>query len=405
MSASAPAPRATAAPATTRLGGGSLAACLSAFALIGASQALHGPALPGLAVRFGVDSAAAVLVVGAHWSGALVAVLALLPARVEAAVPSRPAIACAAIGIGALGLAHAPTFGAALCASAAVGAGYGWLTVGLNSLFARGAAGRGPVMVNLLNAAFGVGAIAAPLAIARLGLGHRPAFEALGVAALVVAPFLVRTEDRHRRCVPDTTGRDRAGHDRTGRDRPADPDAARTLTLLGVGLVIAFESSLAAWGPSALRDSGVDETGATLALALYFAVFLGARLAAVGLSLLIEPRALLLATLGGASIACLAAPFVPGPATLFAAAGVVGAAFPAAFLWATARLGESPSGGSSSGPIIVAAALCGGVAGPVTIGHLGRVTGEGVSFVLLGLVGAAAFALVLSPRRRRARRA
>ncbi len=387
---------------TLRLDGPSVAACLSAFVLIGASQALHGPALSGLATRFGIEPAAAALVVGAHWSGALVAVLALLSSRIDAAVPARPAIACLAIGTGALGVAHAPAFGAVLCASAFVGAGYGWLTVGLNALFARGAASRGPVMVNLLNAAFGIGAIAAPLAMVRLGLDHRSAFEALGVVALLVAPCLLRVEDRDRRAVPRRCPEPSPKPCLESGPRPpvgASPGGARTafgaaeaLTLLGVATVIAFEASLAAWGVSALSATGLGEADATLALATYFAVFLGMRLAAVGLSVLVEPRTLLLATLGVALIACLAATVAPVPATFFAATGVVGAAFPAAFLWASARLGEHPRGA----PIIVAAALCGGIAGPVTIGQLARATGDGALFALLGLPGACAFALVLA---------
>lgn len=353
-------------------------ACLAAFALIGASQALYGPALGGIATRFDLDVATASLVVSAHWSGALLGAVLLLSERIDRTLPARPSLACLAVAIGAGGVALADRFGVLLASAAAIGLGYGWLSVGLNDLFGRAA--RGPVMVNLLNAGFGGGAILAPLLLVGSGLDARAAFGAMAPVSFAVAIGLLGIDDRRSRDLVPSSVR------QSSRLRGAE-----VAVLAGVAATVAFEASLATWGIAALEGGGMTTARATLVLSGYFAVFLGARLVAVAASAFVAARTVLLATLAVAIAGCVATGLGPSPAAGFALAGVVGASFPAAFLWSSDTLAAR----LRTAPLVIVAALCGGVGGPVLVGYAARLMGEGRLPALLALVGALACAAIL----------
>lgn len=168
----------------------------------------------------------------------------------------------------------------------------------------------------------------------------------------------------------------------------------RAPVLLGVAGAVGFETSVAAWGVVALEGRGLDIEDATLGLSLYFAVFLGARLVAVAAGAIVQARSVLTTTLLVAAACCLAASVAPAPTTWFAAAGVVGASFPAAFLWATARLERR----RRVAPLVIVAALCGGIGGPVLVGYLVRAFGNALLLPVLGAVGAAALVPIVAVR-------
>jgi MFS family permease len=68
-------------------------------------------------------------------------------------------VSYALMAAGSLGFALSPTWPLALIAALVAGFGFGGIDYGLNQLFAVGFGRRGPAMLNILNAHFGVGAI------------------------------------------------------------------------------------------------------------------------------------------------------------------------------------------------------------------------------------------------------
>lgn len=137
------------------------ASCL-AFVVIGALQALYGPAIPALRDEFGISPAVAGLSLSAHFVGALLGVLIyhLLRGRLNNRVLLGGSYVLMAAGAAAF--AFSPSWALALAGTFVIGLGFGGIDYGLNQLFAVGFGHRSTAMLNLLNGHFGIGAIAAP---------------------------------------------------------------------------------------------------------------------------------------------------------------------------------------------------------------------------------------------------
>ena len=155
------------------------------FAALGAATAALGAAVPVLRQEFGGGSAVALLV-GVYNSGALAATL--LGGAAPHATRTRAAgavLVVAAVG-GLVGTALAPTGTLLLACAAVAGFGYGGLVLTLNTAFSTRYGQRGVVMVNALNAAFGAGAVAGPLAVGS-ALGPAAVFLLLAAVVTVAA--------------------------------------------------------------------------------------------------------------------------------------------------------------------------------------------------------------------------
>jgi MFS family permease len=152
-----------------------------------------------------------------------------------------------ATGLGAFAVASENGWYLTLLGAALIGMGYGLLTVGFNSLFARHFGDRGAVMVNVLNAVFGVGAIAAPLLFARTGGDIRTTFLVFGVLAALLVPLAVGIDDRASGD-PDKEA-DAA--------RPRQQNFAAALLLATMLVAVGLEASLIGWGPTVLIEKGV----------------------------------------------------------------------------------------------------------------------------------------------------
>ncbi|GFJ94150.1 MFS transporter [Phytohabitans rumicis] len=159
---------------------GVVSACV-AFVLIGALQALYGPALSAFRADFGISVPAAGLALSAHFVGGIAGVLGY--ARSPWPGTGKLAASLVAMAAGAAGVALAPTWPLALVAAFVAGVGFGGIDYGCNDMFARAFQRRGSAMLNVLNAHFGVGAIAGPLLIGLLGPDRYPAIF-LGFAAV-----------------------------------------------------------------------------------------------------------------------------------------------------------------------------------------------------------------------------
>lgn len=163
-----------------------LAGMFTSFVLIGALQAMYGPAIPAVVSRFGLSAGAAGWALSAHFVGALIGVLATpaLRRRMPDRVFLGGSLVVMAVGLAAF--AAAPAWLLAVAAAFLAGTGWGGIDVGVNEVFTESYSHG---MLNVLHALFGVGAIFGPLLVGALGAGYVWGFVLVGAlsAALLLA--------------------------------------------------------------------------------------------------------------------------------------------------------------------------------------------------------------------------
>jgi|UPI0003632CE3 fucose permease len=156
-----------------------LGAGAAAFFTLGIIQAMYGPAFAFFEDRFGIDKSAVGWIASVHFLGSALAPpltgLALTRLSLRRVVVSGLLI----LAFGVCVVAAAPLWSLALLGALVGGLGVGSVSAALNAAYAS----VGTRAVNLVNAVFGLGSIAAPLVVA--GLAPRTlAFPFLVVAGL-----------------------------------------------------------------------------------------------------------------------------------------------------------------------------------------------------------------------------
>jgi fucose permease len=345
---------------------------LGSSLVVGATVALHGPSLPLYAARYGIGLAEAAGIVAAQWGGAFLAVAALM-AGVR--LTARWALAALALGCGliAAGISWPLTLAGALI----LGCGHGLSSAVFNSRLLAEFGPRGPAVLGLANALFGVGAIAGPLLLLAAGSDPRIVFAGLALGAALLWPF-ARPPARP------------VGGPAEG--APLGSLLSRGRGVVWIGLVaVGAEASLAGLGPAALIARGATQEAAALWASGFFAAFVLARLALVWLAVRVAARRLLQGGLAGLALALAGATLGP-PGPFFVAAGAaVGILFPSYFVLGADRLGRTPRAGA----VLVAASLAGGVSLPAALAGIGA----GLFPALAGLALLLLLALpLLAPR-------
>ncbi|NDU99556.1 hypothetical protein [Pseudoroseicyclus tamaricis] len=343
------------------------------FTLIGALPALYGLALPVWSEQHGPWGAG--LVIGVHGLGCTLAVLAGLFGLLRLTLR----LSFVALLAGTLGLALSPGWWGILCGALVAGIGFGGLSVVVNRRFLTEFGPRGPGMVGLVNAVFGLGAIAAPAALLLAGGRPGPVYLGLAAIALVTLP-LVRPALR----------------------RPNAPTgvpplhAGRLSVLCFIFASAVLESGLAGYGPTALLSLGMEASSVALATSGFFAAFLAGRLALYWVAQRTRPELVLAAGLFGTAAALgLASAGLTAPGFI-AAGAAVGIQFPAFYVWATSVLG--PDERLSSAPLI--GGLAGSTLGPFALAPILGAWGGPLLFPVLAAVGlVAGLALLASLRR------
>jgi len=334
-----------------------------AFVLIGGTQALYGPSLPGFSQLFGVPVSTAGLVISAHGLGALAGVLSSVPLAGHPLARYRTGVAVTLLAVGALLVGLTRLWPVALLGALVIGLGYGALTVGLNSLFATGFGKRGAAMVNLLNALFGIGAILCPLLVGRATGNVGFPFLVVALGAGLLAPLAFSLDDR----VPVPA---------TAQEAPSDQGKSLLvgfLVLLALGSGI--EASSSGWNATYLVALGQTPATAASFTSLFYVVFTAARLTAVPLSLRLSSFTLVGAALALAAVLLLLAQ-VPAlaPYVLATLGGAVALLFPNTFTW-LARTLPGARGGTA---LVIAGALLGGALFPALLGQAVAAFGERV---------------------------
>ena len=333
---------------------------------------LLGPMLPVLAVRWSMTDAAAGALFTAQFAGSLTATTASSVLASRIGVPRAMALGFALIagGAGALGLVPA-SLGPA--ATVLYGLGLGLVLPLTNNAVAASAGGNAASALNLVNVAWGVGAMTWPLVVAAaLAVDARVATTTLAAAALVVSAlwgsgrFAAATASptAHRTALPASTSA-----------RESNAGLYGVLILLYVG----SETAVSGWASEFARrmpaGGGLWTYAAT---AFWAAQTTGRLLAPLSIRHLGEGRLLGagiaiggLATLGLASLAATAAQVIGVSAVIGLALAPV---FP--LLWARVIREVAPVQPSAVGPLFAAGGV-GGAVLPWLVGFVSSAYGLG----------------------------
>ncbi|MEU6212058.1 MFS transporter [Streptomyces sp. NPDC090085] len=332
-----------------------VASCL-AFVVIGALQALYGPAIPALRDEFGISPAVAGLSLSAHFVGALLGVLVyhLLRGRLNNRVLLGGSYALMAIGAAAF--AFSPTWVLALTGTFVIGLGFGGIDYGLNQLFAVGFGHRSTAMLNLLNGHFGIGAIAGPALIGWLGADSYPEiFIGTGVISLLILFTLGGVAAREPAPAPVEGGS-------TG--------GARVLPIIAVFigiyvLHVAIETGVGGWEPTHLEAVGYGAATAATATSAYWAAMTIGRFVVAPISLRWSaPSILIVCCVGMAGFLLLATIPALAPYAYFGVGLMIAPIFPTCLPWLNRAVPQV----AAAGAYVIAASMIGGVAFPPLLG-------------------------------------
>jgi MFS family permease len=332
-------------------------ASLSALFLLGAFVATPGAVLPQWRADFGIGGEVAWFF-NLQLLGLLLGVAAAT--RIARRHPLLPASA-ALLGTAYLVMASAPVFSLVAVAAAAAGFAQGVLNVHANGMVGDLHPDRRVLMLNRANAAFGLGAVGAPLLFTLLN--WRLGFALVGLLYFTSALLAWGAP---------------ATQPRSGR---ASPRLVRALLplLFTVGLYVATEASLSAWSGAYLTELGYPVRLAGLLLSAYWLLLTFSRLLLAGW-VAARPLPRLLELVAG-SLAVLLAIFLPPLAPLFPLAAVFfGPIFGTSFAHIQGRYGQELTGG------MFYAAAIGSTVGPALFAPIKNPHLIPVGFLLLGIL-------------------
>lgn len=371
-------------------GMGVLALAGSHLAMVpaGASQALYGPSMPELAVRYGLSSGELGLIIAAHSIGTVLGIGGWVVAGSRPHPGTFSGAGAALLGVGLLTVAGAPTWVLTLVGATLIGAGFGSTVVALNMWSTRSYDRHRVTVLSTLAAGFGVGAVTGPSLVgavgpARFGVG----FVTFGLVSAVAAVALLVAGARGEE-VPEATAARLTV-------RGGVPLVAAFMVALG--LYVGFEAGTGGWLATHLVGVGVEPATAAGWTAGFWITFTAGRLLGAPVAHRFAEHRFVPILFAAAALSMLVAA-VPGVEVWgYLVAGVVIALiFPALLSWFTRAFGQPP--------IAVALLFASGSVGagvlPPTIGVLIDRFGVGVTPLSLAVIAATACALSLVLARR-----
>lgn len=345
------------------------------FFVIGANEALFGPAIPLLRTHFRLSASAAGALPSLYFAASIAGMVTWSQLR---RFNSNTIVRCASMAwtVCLLVLATRPSWTAVLGAGAAAGFAYGVTTAELNAHFA----GR-PQLLLTVNAAAGAGAVLAPLLFS-LGTPFWMPFVATALLAMAGA-VAIRPDPQAQAADPADEAR-------------GDHRALVAAFAALLALYLALETGIASWAPTSLDSRGHGAGIGASAVAAYWAGLTISRVAAAPTSRRVHPRVLAVGSLGLATVVLLFAA-VGGPSLAsYAIVGLaLGPAYPAILSWLVAG---TPGRRHQVALVLIGGGL-GGALAPAAIGALIGQSGRTVVSPALLFIAIAGLSLSLGLRR------
>lgn len=332
-----------------------------AMVSIGALIASYGPAIAGFKARFGLTDADAGAGLALQSVGAVVGVVAAPWVLRKFGNRAAMSTALVLIAIGATAIAFAPHWSVLLVAATTAGLGVGAIDLLVSQLLITGTGARGPALMNLAHAFFGIGTVASPALTAVVGSDSYMVvfmlFAVCALAALLTMPGL-----KARPTPMDTTPATSAAVIRPTR---------RIGVLLLSGFIILYiahfgvQSGIGNWEPTYLVATGFGQSTAVWATSGFWMAMVLGRFVAAGLTRHIAiPQLVTLSCVG--MTAALVIAHLEGTATwAFLLCGFfIGPIFPNGLTW----LAHSGYGQGPSFAYVIAASMVGMAVAPWAIG-------------------------------------
>jgi MFS transporter, FHS family, glucose/mannose:H+ symporter len=368
-------------PTRFRLSRTAIVGGYAGFLVSGGIASLYGPAAPAFRRAFGVDEFTSGLPASIHPFVAVAGVLVWvwLSRRIRPGVLL--AVGALGVGTGAAGVAVASGMLVVLAWVLGIGAGFGMLANGMNTVYPRDTSPRAAVTVARMHGAFGAGAVLLPFVLA--ATGYRTAFLVVAALALVAAPLMAGT--------PAPPIPPRTGH------VPRPERAA----LVGFGALFAcyvgVEAATATWLATYLEFRGWSAPAAARWTSAFWLLFTLGRLVFAPLLARHQPgrivRSLLLVTV----LALLAASLPPlAPVGLLVAGLTMAPVFPSGMVWLPRAL-PSAAGAVT---VVIMSAMVGATLAPMAVGAIGSQLGLAAIPPALALLASAATALAVGVARR-----
>lgn len=339
-----------------------------AMVSVGGLLAVYGPAIPALKAQFGLTDAAAGSGLALQSAGAVVGAVAVQPVLRRHGNRCALSVSLALLAAGALAVAFAQSWDLTLVGAVVAGLGLGGCDALITQLFLLGHGARGPAMVNIAHACFGVGTVLAPTVVAVVGSGrYRLVFACVAVICLAALMTM-------RRLAPRPTPADSEG----AQGLRARPSGA-ALTVLGGFLVLyiahfAVQSGIGSWEPARLIELGHSAAVAGLATSGYWLMMVAGRFLSAPIAHRVSPSSLVIASSAGMVAAVTLSWYGPAAIWAYLLAGLaIGPIFPNGLTW-LARTGHAQG---STFAYIVAAAMAGAVLCPPALGALIGTYGSG----------------------------
>jgi len=346
-----------------------LVAIGAVFFLMGVLGSAYGPLLEYLSRRFEISLAIAGGALSAHFLGALVGVLVSMRALQSISSRSFMLGALTFLGLGCVGVALAPSWPAFLGAVLVIGVGFGALDLGCNQLVAHSEGGGRTAALNVLNGAFGFGAVAGPLLVSTVGRTHLSLlYGGAAAVAVGVLPLVAGISGR----LPFTAQR-----------APARSSSLVGIFMIAFALYVGIETGTGGWMPSHLESIGLQSlAAATLTSGFWLALAVG-RLLAGFLPARVPERTTVVAGAAVAAVALLTAVnHAAAPIAYIVAGLAIAPIFPTGIVW----LAKLTPGDARATSWLFPASMIGGAIIPGGIGAVIARFGIAWTPVVLSLV-------------------
>ncbi len=351
-----------------------------AFVLIGLEQGILGLFVAELGVQLRRSPEDLGLFFALHGVGSAIVTGSALIGWLEKRNNKRIAMASLALGAGGFLVVYGELWILKLIAAPLLGIGFGGLSMSFNTLFVTHFSQKNAGLLNVLNATYGLGAVAAPWLVSTGMYSGTEVFLAIAVLSLVVMIGAWGIDDRVPSNLPTVASE--------------DGNTSTVAPLLSTAFLILFlEAGLTYWMPSLLAKTSDNELIGASYMAAFFGWFVVVRLAAAALATWITTLGFALIGLGGvlASLLFVSTGFIPLSETSFIGA-FMGLIFPNAYAWML----MTGHGGTALGAKLLLSAITGATLGPWLLGWIWPIFGDVA--VLLTLASASALSMAIMLR-------
>ena len=340
-----------------------------AFVLIGLEQGILGLFVAEMGAQLDRSPEELGLFFALHGVGSAIVTGSALIGRLERRNAKRIAMASLSLSLGAAMVVAGDSWLIKLLAAPLLGAGFGGLSMSFNTLFVTHFSQKNAGLLNVLNATYGLGAVAAPWLVSTGIYSGEEIFIAIAALSCVVMLGAWGVDDRVPSTLPEAQTTDRRAQ-------------SVTPLLVTAFFILFLEAGLTYWMPSLLVETSDNELIGANYMAAFFAWFVVVRLGAAALARWITTLGFALIGLSGVCVSLLlvTAGVIPLSDTTFIGA-FMGLIFPNAYAWMLL----TGHGGTALGAKVLLSAITGATIGPWILGWIWPIFGD--TAVLVTLTG------------------